>query len=412
MHAAISRRDFLLAAGCSVALPRLASARGYPANERIGLGLIGVGGLGGGFHLPKVLRIEDLEVLAVADVDAEHLDKAVAKTGGRASGYRDYRRILERSDIDAVLIATPDHWHALCAVHAMEAGKDVYCEKPLALTIKEGRAIARAARSSGRVFQTGTQQRSDRRFRRASELVRNGRLGSLEEVRVVLGKAPTSAWVADSEAPACLDWNFWLGPAPLVPYNRKRCHYTFRWFLDYSGGKMTDWGAHHLDIVQWALGTELGGPVRVEASGVFPADNFYETAVDFDVRYEYANGVRVRVAGSGRNGVTFRGSAGELFVSRSEIRATPAEILDSEAGPIRLYESRDHHRNWIDCIRSRRPPVSDAEIGHRSATVCHLGNIAMALGRKLVWDPAAERFPEDEAANRLLHKPMRSPWTL
>jgi predicted dehydrogenase len=353
------------------------------------------------------------DVVAVADPDQAHVERAVQRAGGRTKGYRDYRHLLDHRDVDAVLIATPDHWHALNAVHACEAGKDVYCEKPLSLTIADGRAIADAAARHRRVFQTGTQQRSSSQFRRACELVRNGALGRLIDVDVCLGTGPTSGFVADRAPPAGLDWELWLGPAPRRPYNEKRCHYNFRWFYEYSGGKLTDWGAHHLDIVQWALGTEHAGPLAVEATGVHPADNFYETAVEFDVRYTYPGGVTVAAHGAGENGVTFRGTEGTLFVSRSTIRTEPQEILDRRTAlPIALPESRDHHRNWVDCLRSRAEPISGAEASHRSATVCHLGNIAMQLGRKLAWDAAREEFTGDDAANRLRERPLRGAWRL
>ncbi|GAB4151280.1 MAG: Gfo/Idh/MocA family oxidoreductase [Planctomycetota bacterium] len=420
MTSKIHRREFLSGAAAwlgAAALPRPLSAavpRWESPNERIALGMIGVGDLGYGHHLAKVLRMGVFDVVAVADPDQDHVDRAVQRTEGRAKGYRDYRHLLDRRDIDAVLIATPDHWHALTAVHACQAGKDVYCEKPLSLTIADGQAMTRAARRYGRVFQTGTQQRSDTRFRWACELVRNQVFGRVTEVDVCLGKAPTASYVADSDPPASLDWDLWLGRTPMRPYNRLRCHYNFRWFFEYSGGKLTDWGAHHLDIVQWALGTELGGPTSVEGTGVFPADNFYEVPVEFDVRYGYPGGVTVRVHGEGENGVTFRGSEGALFVSRSTIRAEPEEILDVRpgGGKVVLPVSRDHHRNWVDCIKSREQPISDVEKSHRSATVCHLGNIAIRLGRRLAWDPAKEEFPGDEAANRLRQRPIRGEWRL
>jgi predicted dehydrogenase len=418
----IDRRRFLgrlgaaaaaSALGAPRALARTAPRRVAPG-DRIGLGLIGVGSLGANHHLPKFLGMPEFEVLAVADPDREHVARAVQRTDGKAAGYGDYRRLLDRADIDAVLIATPDHWHALTAIHSCEAGKDVYCEKPLTLTIAEGRAIVRAARRCERVFQVGTQQRSDRRFRRACELVRNGRIGELRHVEAVLGRGPHSPGGPDGDAPATLDWDMWLGPAPWRPYNRHRCHYDFRWFYDYSGGKMTDWGAHHLDIAQWGIGSELGGPVEIEGTASHPPDNFFETAVDFDVHYRYANGVTLHATGKGENGVRFRGTAGEIFVSRSTIRANPPEILEVEdgAGPLRLRVSRDHHRDWLACLRTRERPISDVELGHRSATVCHLGNLAIHLGRKLRWDPAAERFVGDPAADMLLEKPMRHPWSL
>jgi predicted dehydrogenase len=411
------RRDFLAGAAAGAAAlstsPLRALTARPAANDRIGLGLIGVGDLGYGHHLSKVLSMDVFDVVAVADPDQAHVERAVQRAGGRTKGYRDYRHLLDHRDVDAVLIATPDHWHALNAVHACEAGKDVYCEKPLSLTIADGRAIADAAARHRRVFQTGTQQRSSSQFRRACELVRNGALGRLIDVDVCLGTGPTSGFVADRAPPAGLDWELWLGPAPRRPYNEKRCHYNFRWFYEYSGGKLTDWGAHHLDIVQWALGTEHAGPLAVEATGVHPADNFYETAVEFDVRYTYPGGVTVAAHGAGENGVTFRGTEGTLFVSRSTIRTEPQEILDRRTAlPIALPESRDHHRNWVDCLRSRAEPISGAEASHRSATVCHLGNIAMQLGRKLAWDAAREEFTGDDAANRLRERPLRGAWRL
>ena len=418
-----TRRSFLgqvgASAGVAAAFPRAARlARGRSANERIGLGIIGVGGLGGGnHHLGRVVHMADFELLAVCDVDRGHIEKATKKAasaGVHVQGYRDYRQLLARKDIDAVIIATPDHWHALTAVHACQAGKDVYCEKPLSLTVAEGRAMSNAARRYGRVFQTGTQQRSDWRFRWAAELVRNGKLGKLRSVDVVIGKGPVSELVPNAPVPSGLDWDFWLGPAPKVAYNPKRCHYLFRWFYDYSGGRVTDWGAHHHDIVQWALGTELSGPRHVHASGVWPAENFFETAVDFDIEYRYANGVVVHTTGRGKNGITFHGSRGELFVRRGGIRATPEEILDDKVGtmPIRLYASDNHHQNFADCVRSRSKPISDVELSHRSASMCHIGNISMRLDRALEWDATAERFRHDEMANRLLAKPMRGEWSL
>ena len=427
-----NRRDFLsvvgigaaaAAAGCSstgsgsqVQSASFRHTRPGP-NERIGIGIIGVGDLGvGGHHLGRVMRMEDLDVVAVADVDAEHVDRAVTLTEGRAKGYRDYRQLLDRQDIDAVIIVTPDHWHALPAIDSCDAGKDVYCEKPLSLTVADGRAMVEAARRNGAVFQTGTQQRSDSstRFRKACELVRNGVIGDLRQVKVVLGRGPIAETEPADKVPLTLDWNTWLGPAPEAPYHQNRCHYKFRWFYDYSGGKMTDWGAHHLDIAQWGIGAELSGPVAVEGTGTFPEENFYETAVDFDVHYEFANGVKLHATGAGENGVTFTGSEGEVFVSRGEIRASRPELLEYElgSGEVVLYESLNHHQNWVDCMRSREKPISDVETGHRSATVCHIGNIAIKTGRPLRWDPDTERFVGDADANGMVERTYRGPWSL
>lgn len=424
-----NRRDALRALGGAGALaalaPRLRAAAAALAplpfarrpspNEQIGIGIIGVGDLGRNHHLRILLeRPQDFRVVALADVDQQHLDEAVARTGGKATGYRDYRRLLERRDVDAVFVVTPDHWHALPVVHAAEAGKDIYCEKPLSLTVEQGRAMAAAVRRYGRVFQTGSQQRSDWRFRWACELARNGRVGRIHHVQTALPPAPTHPWEPPQPVPPHLDWNFWLGPAQWAEYHPLRCHWTFRWFYEYSGGTLTDWGAHHNDIAQWGLGTELSGPVEVEGDAERPQDGLYQVPVNYDVDYLYGNGVTLRCTTRERNGVTFFGSDGTVFVTRGAIEANPPEVLDTPpgAGPVRLYESDDHHRNFADCVRSRRRCICDVEIGHRSVTVCHLGNIAIMVRRKLRWDPDAEQIVGDEEANRLLSRPMRKPWAL
>lgn len=416
------RRMPMTAAAAALAVQGFESARAGAAlrrrvdkNSKIGFGLIGCGDLGRGWHLPSVLGMEDFEVRALCDVDRNHLDDAIAMTEGKATGHVDYRELLDRKDIDAVMIVTPDHWHALPAVHACQAGKDVYCEKPLSLTIAEGRAMADAARRYGRVFQVGTQQRSDHRFHWACELVRNGKIGKLKRVVATIGTGPASGWEPNLAPPPHLDWDRWLGPAPWVPYTPKRCHYQFRWILAYSGGKLTDWGAHHLDIAQWGIGTDQdSGPISVSGTAVFPTKGLFDSALTFDVTFEYADGVTLLCRSDGENGVTFEGSEGSIFVSRDRIGADPPEILETEVGtmPVRLYESRSHRGNWVECMRSRRRPVSDVEIGHRSATVCHMANIALRLGRKLNWDPKTERFVGDDDANRMIARPMRAPYTL
>ncbi len=423
MPPAVDRRDFLartgrLAAGAALLsagfAPDAAARRRRGPNERLAIGLIGCGSLGRDHHLANLLRRDDVDVVAVCDVDAEHLGRAAAIAGGRAKALDDHRRVLDRPDVDAVLIATPDHWHAIPAIDACRAGKDVYCEKPLSLTIAEGRAMADAARRYGTVFQTGSQQRSSELFHHACDLVRNGRIGRLRSITAAIGRGPTCDLEPDRTPPSHLDWDAWLGPAPLVPYTPKRCHYTFRWFSDTSGGKVTDWGAHHLDVAQWANGSSLSGPVAVEGRATFPERGLYDTPVTFDVRFRYENGVDLLLTSEGENGVTLRGDDGEIFVSRSRIAATPRDVLaqDVDAGPVRLARSRNHWSNWIDAIRDRSRPICDVEIGHRSATVCHLANIAVRLGRPLRWDPSSERFPDDEEANRMTMRPMRLPYAL
>jgi len=387
-------------------------------NEKIYMGLIGCGGRGRG-DMHNHMRHPDVEFIALCDVDSQRLDAAggdVLRKYGRApKKFKDFRKMLEMEDLDAVIIATPDHWHSLIAIAAAEAGKDIYCEKPLSLTIAEGRAMVEAVRRYRRVFQTGSQQRSAANFRLACELVRNGRIGKLRRIRTCIGGTPRAAWEPNQPPPPHLDWNMWLGPAPYVPYTPKRCHYTFRWFWDYSGGKMTDWGAHHNDIAQWGNGTELSGPISVEGRGFSPADNFFETPTWFEVRYEYENGVELICQSEGRNGITFYGTDGRIFVCRGGVlECDPPEIKFEPLGPgdVHLYKSDDHVGNFLECVRTRKLPICDVEIGHRSCTVCHLGNIAIRLGRKLRWNPAAEHFVDDPEAERWIEKPMRAPWHL
>jgi len=420
-----TRRAFLKSSATAVAAPvfipatSLASARRPAPSDRVVVGSIGVGDLGRRHHLAnRLLPNPRVEVAAVCDVDRNHRDQAaadvLARTGRRVAAYKDFRELCDRRDIDAVLIAVPDHWHALIAIYAMETGKDVYCEKPLTLTIEEGRAMVRAARRYGTVFQTGSQQRSDGRFRLACELARNGKLGKLIRIDTHIGGIDAGQWQPPTTPPPELDWNFWLGPAPWAPYSPNRCHYQFRWFSDYSGGKLTDWGAHHNDIAQWGLGTDDTGPVKVRGTGVFHENGPHDVPGTFDVVYTYANGVELHCHAEGENGVKFTGSDAWVFVSRSRIEASDPDLLNIEfsSSDTRLYVSRDHHENWLDCIFSRERPICDVEIGHRSATICHLGNIAIRLGRELTWDPAAEQFVGDEQAQRMTSKPMRAPWHL
>lgn len=417
-----SRRRFLKTSAAALAAPTIvpSSVFAKPApSDRVIVGSIGTGDLGRRHHLQgKLLPNKRIEVAAVCDVDRNHREQAALdvynRTKKRVGCYKDFRDLCDRKDIDAVLIATPDHWHALTAIQAMESGKDVYCEKPLTLTIDEGIKMVQAARRYGTVFQTGSQQRSDGRFRLACELVRNQKIGKLQRIDTYIGGIDAGRWQLPTTPPAELDWDFWLGPAPYADFSPNRCHYQFRWFYDYSGGKLTDWGAHHNDIAQWALGADGSGPVKVEGSGKFHPDGPHNVPGDFDVKYTYANGVELHCHSQGDNGVNFTGENGWIFVSRSEIKASDPEILQVEFGAddIRLPVSGDHHENWLDCIMSRERPICDVEIGHRSATVCHLGNIAIKLGRELSWDPEKEQFVDDDQANRLVSKPMRSPWHL
>jgi len=307
-----------------------------------------------------------------------------------------------------VLIATPEHWHAIPVIEACRAGKDVYCEKPLSHTIDEARAMVNAVRRYGRVFQTGSQQRSDTRFRTACEMVRNGRLGKIRKILVGIGEPSEEKYFPEEPVPEGLDWDRWLGPAPWAPYNSERASgsYSGGWrkVRDYSGGMTTDWGAHHFDIAQWAMGMDESGPVEFYPPGWkdFPL----MTAV-------YADGT-IMERRDGPNGVEFVGEKGTIFVSRGKITSTPESILKEPIGPndIRLYNSGNHHNNWLDCVETRRKPICDVEVGCRTISVCHLYNIAYWLKRPIKWDPVKEEIIGDEEASRWMFRPMRAPWHL
>jgi predicted dehydrogenase len=415
----LSRRQFLqsAAAGSAVfAAPLFIPARAFGANERIVTGHIGVGGQGMG-NLKGFLE----NAAAVCDVDSERVAKAVKLVedrGRECEGYGDYRRLLDRNDLDAVVISTPDHWHALTTVHACQAGKDVYVEKPLSLTIAEGRKMVQAARDDNRIVQTGSQQRSSKEFRTACELVRSGRIGKIETVLVGIARTNHPGEpVPDSDPPPNLDYDMWLGPAPWRPYNVKRVHYNFRFFRDYSGGQMTNWGAHHIDIAQWGLGTDDTGPIEVEGTGTFHPKGWHEITESCRVTFKYDNGVTMIVGQQQKDipmGTTFIGTAGTIYVNRGKLSSTPEEIVNAPLSDadVRLYQSDNHKQNFLNCVRSRELPICDVEIGHRSATICHLGNISIRTGRRLQWDPAGEQITNDAEANAMLRRPYREPWAL
>lgn len=414
-----SRRQFLkmssVAAGLAAA-PMFIPARAFGANDRISTGHIGVGGQGRS-NLGKFIG----NAVAVCDVDTRHAERAakmVQEKDRPCDIYEDYRQLLDRQDIDAVVISTPDHWHAIQTIHACEAGKDVFCEKPLTLTIEEGRLMVEAARKNKRIVQTGSQQRSASNFRKACELVRNGYLGKVHTVHVGIAKSNHPGEpVPDSKPPSQLNYDYWLGPAPYRPYNEKRVHYNFRFFWDYSGGQMTNWGAHHLDIAHWALGKDDSGPLSVEAQEVtFHPQGWHEVTESCRIHYDYGDGLTLVVGQQQddiRMGTRFIGDKGELYVNRGKFEPSKelaeVELKNSDE---RLYESKDHHKNFLECMVSRKLPICDVEIGHRTATACHLGNIACRLGRKVEWDPTAEKVTNDAEAAEMTRRPNRAPYTV
>lgn len=426
----VSRRQFLCTSGATVlTAPFLLPSRiwaaegGTQPNSRITLGFIGTGKQGRHL-LNSFLPHPNTQVVAVCDVDTtrrNHHKKLVEDFYATkqntefkgCTGYNDFREVVARKDIDAVVIAVPDHWHALTAIAALDSGKDVYCEKPLSLTIYEARAMVQATRRNRRVFQTGSMQRSDNAFLKGCELVRNGRIGEVKEIYVNVGGPSKWCDLPEEAMEPGLDWDTWLGPAPLRPYNSvlspRGVHDFFpnwRNYREYSGGGMTDWGAHHFDIAQWGLGMDDSGPVEI-----LPPDGKEVKRLT----YKYANGTTMYHGGlQGYNfGVVFVGTEGKVCVDRGRFQTDPKSIgQDYVPGslPIKLYKSNNHYKDFLDCMRSRQKPICDVEIGCRSVTVCHLGNLAYWHKRPLKWDPAKERFVDDEEANRWLDPPKRAPW--
>jgi predicted dehydrogenase len=421
----LTRRRFFETSAALLAVPYIIPRSVFGANERIVTGHVGTGGQGNA-NLKSFLKLGGLaDPAALCDVDTLHLAESLklvrqGKGEKKCDGYGDYRRLLDRKDVDAVVVSTPDHWHALVSIHACQAGKDVYCEKPLTLTIAEGRKLVETARKYNRIVQCGSQQRSEYKgmFRLACELVRSGKLGKLQEAQVGIPAVNFKGTpVADSDPPPELDYDFWLGPAPKKPYNERHVHYNFRFFWDYSGGQMTNFGAHDLDIVQWGLNMDSSGPVAVEGTAGYDEEHRYEVTKSCRAVYTYENGVRVILEQQQKDitqGLTFIGSEGRLYVNRSKIVSEPKEIVAIELGPhdVHLHPSGSHHKNFLDCVKSRELPICDVEIGHRSATVCHLGNIALRLGRKIRWDPSAEQIVGDPEAAAWVDRPKRAPYTI
>lgn len=471
----LSRRGFMnrsLAGLAAAGLPgwyadrvfaagQAASDKAPGPNEKLQMGVIGVG------PSPRrsnalygaAKRFPHVTFTGVCDVDGRHLDHAKGQyreDGYEVHGYNDFRELCSRDDVDAMIVAVPDHWHTQIALEVLRNGKDIYCEKPLTLTVEEALVLMKAVKDSGRVLQTGSQQRTEMggRFRLAADLVRSGRLGKIKTIECRVGKNPTSGPIKAVEPPEELDWDTWLGPTAKVPYRyeddeKTNCHYQFRWFYEYSGGKMTDWGAHHLDIAQWCLGKDGSGPTGVEVvSSEEPhhGTDGFNTHPSFKIRYTYPEGTEVfALSGGGstvgglvdahgnkrkdrkgkeidgidgdENGLLILGEQGTIFVARGFILANDAKILSEpiQDDPM-LYPTRptSHMGNFLDCVKTRETPICDVTVGAGSVIVCHIGVIALRTGKPLTWDPSAHRFTGQnaEAGNALLSRERRSPWKL
>ncbi len=401
-----------------------------PSN-RITMGCIGIGMMGPA-NMNSFLIEKDCQITAVCDVDRNHLQVGVNQVNEYydnkdCAAYSDFRQLLARDDIDTALLCLPDHWHAIVAIEAARSGKDIYGEKPLSHNLKEGRAICDAVNRYGRIWQTGSWQRSQQHFRFACELVRNGRIGKVHTVEIALPSghidfAGTKGQETLEPPQAELDYNFWLGPAPYEPYCVARVHRNWRWNLNYGGGQLMDWIGHHLDIAHWGLGLDYTGPVEIQGRGEFPKTGVWNSPTDFELTAKYAGGLTMVLSSKIRYplgtkwdeviGTKWIGEDGWVCVTRGGIDAQPKELLKEKLGPndIHLFQSPGHCRNFLDCVKSRQPTITPCEVAHRSVTPGHLGQIAMLLGRKIRFDPSTEEILEDETALKLLGRSMRAPW--
>lgn len=416
-----------------------------PPSDKIQIGQIGCGRIARGHDLPGTMQHDIARVIAVSDVDGNRMKEgkelvekyyAGKDTGVDVKMYADYKEMLANPEIDAVIISTPDHWHSQPAIEAALAGKDIYLQKPTSLTIAEGRLLSDIARKKGTVLQLGTQQRSSKQFRIAAELVRNGRIGKLHTVKIGLPGDPSGPEAEEMPIPASLNYDMWLGETPWVYYTEIGVHpqkgYDRPGWLrreQFGAGMITGWGQHHFDSAAWGMDTELTGPIALEAVAEFPKSGLWDVHGDFMVKAEYASGITMYTSGGFPNGIRYEGSEGWIFVSRGNYQATASDpvsqersaralnasdpsILTSEIkeNEIHLYVSEDQHGNWLDCIQSRKDPISPIEIGHRSCSVCLLSHIAMKIPGTLYWDPAKEKFIGNEAANSMLSRPQRAPY--
>jgi predicted dehydrogenase len=451
----VSRRNFLRAAGVT------AAAAGFPAivpssvlgqfapSKRINVGAIGVGRISRVHDMPGILQYDEARIVAVCDLDSQRVadgkkfveDYYAKKIGKAYEGvktYSNYHELLANPDIDAVVISTPDHWHAIIGIDAVHAGKDVYLQKPASLTIAEGRALSNAVQATGRVLQIGSQQRSTVQFRYAAELVRNGRIGELRTVEIGLPGDPSGDDEPQMPVPKNLNYDMWLGSTPQVYYTEKRVHpqtgYDRPGWLrceQFGAGMITGWGAHHVDSAHWGMNTEYTGPVEVEGWAEFPAHGLWDVHGKFHTEGVYANGVRMKISGDYSNGIKFYGTKGWIFVSRGNEAVTKsdpvAKLKDSTAlassdpkiitsvigsDEIHLYESKEQHGNWLECVRTRKQPISPVEMGHRACSTCLIHHIAMKTKRKLRWDPEREHFLDDADANAHLSRPQRAPYVI
>ena len=449
-----SRRQFLQtvsAAAAVVGFPTILPASVFGAqapSKLITIGAIGVGRISRDHDLPDVMKYEQARVIAVCDLDSKrgslgkewvegrYRDHGIAADGVRT--FADYRELLADKGIDAVIISTPDHWHAKPAIEAARAGKHIYLQKPASLTVQEGRLMSNAVRKAGVVFQLGTQQRSWEQFRYACELVRSGRIGKIQTVRIGLPIDPSGEDEPEMPVPQNLNYDMWLGSTPKVFYTEKRVHpqadFSRPGWLrceQFGAGMITGWGVHHVDIAHWGMGTELTGPIEVRATAEYPIKGLWDVHGKYNIEAKYANGATMLISDELPNGVRFEGTQGWIFVTRGDYAATASDpvakdkntkaltasdpkILETPVGEneTRLYRSEDQHGNWLDCIRSGKETISPVEVGHRSTAACLVYHIAMRLGRKLAWDPAQERFTNDDEANTRLARPQRKPYEI
>ncbi|MBT30607.1 MAG: oxidoreductase [Thalassobius sp.] len=452
----LSRRDYLKTSALGVGaifmptiVPASVLGKNAPSNK-INIGQIGFGRIARGHDLPETMKYDIARVIAVSDPDSkranlgkQYIENYYTEKKGKANyvdvkTYEDYREMLMDKDIDAVIISTPDHWHAQPAIEAALAGKDIYLQKPAALTIEEGRAMSNIVHKTGRIFQIGSQQRSANpwpQFKHVCELVRNGRIGEIKTVKVGLGTDPAGEKWAEMPVPENLNYDMWLGSTPEVYYTENGVHpqndFSRPGWLrieQFGAGMITGWGAHHIDTAHWGLGTEYTGPIEVEGKADFPTSGLWNVHGDFSVTAKYENGVTMEISSAFTNGVRFEGTEGWLFVSRGDVSVTSSDPTSGNGNPalqasdpkiltskiedneIHLYHSEEQHGNWLDCIQTRNQPVAPVEVAHRSCSACLVAHIGMKLQRKLHWDPINERFKNDDEANAMLSRPQRYPW--